>query len=94
MPLSTAKTGLKAQIEAAYRTAMSAADKESATPDSVIATLANDITNAIHTYTTQALVNVNPGQMVNTAVVTAGSPSAQAGTGVGATSSPGTGNLT
>ena len=93
MPLSIAKMGLKSQIEAAYRKAMTEGDKERATPDSIIATLANDITNAIHTYTTQALVNINPGQMVNTAVVTAGTPAAQAGTGVGATTSTGTGTL-
>jgi hypothetical protein len=93
MPLSAAFPGLINDIKTAYEDAMTNGDKQNATPDTVIATLALDMATAIDAYVTSALVITDAGQMVQTAVVTAGSPSAQAGTGTGATSASGTGSL-
>jgi|6_EtaG_2_1085325.scaffolds.fasta_scaffold15377_2 hypothetical protein len=94
MPLAAAKPGLQSDIEAAFLDVLNAGKEDGASPEGIIAQLAADLANAIDTYTTSALVITDPGQMVNTAVVTAGSPAAQAGTGIGATTASGTGSLT
>jgi hypothetical protein len=94
MPLSAAKSPLESAIEAAFKLVKTSGEADDADPDAIIAQLATDLTTAIHDYTTSALVITDAGQMVATAVVTAGSPSAQAGTGTGATSASGTGSLT
>ena len=94
MPLSVAKSPLELMIKQAFLDVLEAGKQDGATPESIIAQLASDLANAIDTYTTSALVITDPGQMVNTAVVTAGSPAAQAGTGIGATTATGTGSLT
>tara|TARA_Y100001970_G_C13965718_1_gene715508 strand:- start:196 stop:450 length:255 start_codon:yes stop_codon:yes gene_type:complete len=81
MPLSTAKPGLKAAIEAAFKKqkddALAAGEAADIDPDALIKTLAEELTKAIHDYVTSA--QVNPGIQVNT------DPS----TGIGATSAPG-----
>ena len=89
MPLSIAKPGLKSAIESAFNAQLNestgAESNKDVSPEDLISKLAEALTNAIHDYVTQATVNVNPG----IAVSTAGSPAAQ----TGATTSPGTGNL-
>ncbi len=94
MPLSAAKSPLESMIKQAFLDVLSAGKEDGADPEAIIAQLASDLTTAIDTYTTSALVITDPGQMVSTAVVTAGSAVAQAGTGTGATSATGTGSLT
>ena len=61
MPLSAAKTPLQKQIEAAFKKVMSAGEQDGANPDQIIADLAKDLANAIHSYTTQALVQTSGG---------------------------------
>ena len=94
MPLSSAKPGLENKIKQAFLTVLEEGKKNNAIPEEIISTLSSEITEAIHAYVMSALVITDPGQTVQTAVTTAGSPVAQAGTGVGATSAPGTGKLT
>ena len=89
MPLSAAKPGLEQQIIAAYTKVKNAGTKDTADPD-----LAKDLTAAIHAYVLQAQVTVQPGQTVSTVVAGAATPAlVVAGTGSGATGSPGTGTL-
>ncbi|WP_341715120.1 hypothetical protein [Limnobacter sp.] len=89
MPLSAAKPGLKSAIESAFKAQLESAKgadtNKDVSAEDLITKLADALTNAIHDYVTQATVNVNPGISVSTA----GSPAAQ----TGATTSPGTGNL-
>lgn len=94
MPLSSAKSPLQSAIESAFRAVKSSGEQDGASPESIIAQLATDLTNAIHDYTTSALVITDAGQSVATSVTTAGSPTAQTGAGTGATSATGTGSLT
>ena len=86
MPLSSAKPGLESAIKSAFENVKSNGELDGASPESIIAALATELSEAIHTYTTQALVVTDPGQPVTTA----GSPAAQSGT----TTGPGTGTLT
>ena len=86
MPLSSAKPGLEQAIKAAFEKVKSQGELDGASPGSIIETLASELAQAIHDYTTQAAVVTDPGQPVTTA----GSPTAQSG----ATSGPGTGSLT
>ena len=94
MPLSAAKSPLQQMIETAFLNVLEAGKEDGASPEQIIADLASELANAIDMYTTSALVITDPGQLVNTAVLTAGTPVAHAGTGVGATTAPGTGKLT
>ena len=94
MPLSAAKPGLEQQIIAAYTKVKNAGTKDTADPDKIIQDLAKDLTAAIHAYVLQAQVTVQPGQTVSTVVAGAATPAlVVAGTGSGATGSPGTGTL-
>ena len=61
MPLAAAKTPLQKQIEAAFKKVMNAGEQDGANPDQIIADLSADLANAIHTYTTQALVQTTGG---------------------------------
>ena len=85
MPLSAAKPVLEQQIYAAYQKVKAAGTADGADPDQVIQDLAIDVTEAIHSYVTQAMVTttVAPG----IPVATAGSAAAQ----TGASSGPGSG---
>ena len=94
MPLSTAKTPLETMIKIAFLDVLEAGKQDGADPEAIIAQLAADLATAIDSYTTSALVITDPGQLVSTIVVTAGSAVAQAGTGVGSSAAPGTGYLT
>ena len=94
MPLSAAKPTLETQIVDAYKKVKAAAMIKDADPDKIIEDLAKDLTTAIHAYVLQAQVTVMPGQTVNTVVATAVTPAfIGAGTGSGATATPGTGTL-
>jgi hypothetical protein len=85
MPLSAAKPGLEQQIYTAYQKVKAAGSEDGADSDQIILELAMDITEAIHSYVTQAMVTttVAPG----IPVTTAGSAVAQ----TGASSGPGSG---
>ena len=61
MPLAAAKKPLQLQIEAAFIKVMKAGEKDGANPEQIIKDLSIDLANAIHTYTTQALVNTSGG---------------------------------
>lgn len=61
MPLSVAKEPLQVQIEAAFIKVLKAGEQKGAKPEQIIADLAADLTNAIHAYTTQALVQTTGG---------------------------------
>ena len=93
MPLSAAKPGLEAQIKQAFKKVLSAGKEDEANPDSVIDALAAELAEAIHTYTTQALVSTNINVVPGIPVATAGSPASQAGATTGPGTGTGTGNL-
>jgi len=58
MPLAAAKDStLQPLIKAAFIKVMSAGEKKGADPLQIIDDLATDLATAIHSYTTQALVN-------------------------------------
>ena len=82
MPLSVAKVGLKEQIKAAFQKAKQAGSADGDNSDAVIEALAQELSDAINNYTTQAVVQVN---VVNTAVVGTGGgvPGPVVGTGTG-----------
>ena len=82
MPLSVAKVGLKSQIKAAFLKAKQTGSADGDNSDAVIEALAQELSDAINAYTTQAVVQVT---LVNTAVVGVGGgvPGPVVGTGVG-----------
>ena len=92
MPLSVAKTGLKSEIESAFKaqleSAKAADTNKDVSAEALITKLAEALTNAIHNYVTQA--QVNPGIPIQAAVQVA-PPTGTGATTSGATT--GTGSL-
>lgn len=76
MPIiATGKAAMQASIKQAFITAKDSGAQDGADPDAIISQLSADIASAVDAYVTSITVLINPG----TPVVTAGSPSAQAG---------------
>ena len=92
MPLSAGHPTLKSDIEDAYITARDSGSEDGADPDAIIAELADNIGNGIHTYMETALVTtivtVEPASMN-----ASGAPAATA-TPIASYVSPGTGTGT
>ena len=84
MPLAAAKKPLQLQIEAAFIKVMKAGEKDGANPEQIIKDLSIDLANAIHTYTTQALVTTTGGIGVLTGVAAGCVPPAFTGPVTGA----------
>ena len=82
MPLTAAIQPLISDIESAYKTAKDAGMKKGADPDSIITTLATELSDAIEKYTKAALV-VTTGQTGSQQTVPGGNmvPTATTGTG-------------
>ncbi len=80
MPLSVAQFPLQDEIVLAFRAVKDAGEKDGADPDAIINKLAADLSSAIHTYVTQAVVQVT---LVNTAVIGASPTGPVVGTGIG-----------
>jgi hypothetical protein len=72
MPLSVAVIPLELQ--------KADGERDGASPDTIINTLASDIATAVNAYVTQAIVNVT---IVNTAVIGASAVGPVVGTGIG-----------
>jgi len=85
MPLSAGYPTLIDDLEAAYQTAKDDGTEDDADADGIVATLADDIGTAIHTYMETALVTtagtINPGQMTTMTAGTYTTPGATIGTG-------------
>lgn len=86
MPIiSTTKAVMQQSIAQAFTKAKEDGSKDGASPETIIQNLSTDIADAVEAYVTSCQVIINPGQVVQTAVVTA----TGAGTGVGVTLTPG-----
>ncbi len=87
MPLSAGYPTLISDLDAAYQTAKSEGEVDGCDPDAIIAQLADDMGNAIHTYMETALVStdiITPGgQTASAAASTAGTPGVYASPGTG-----------
>lgn len=80
MPISVAKTPLRFEIEAAFKTVRDKGTLDGANSDAIISQLALDLSESIHRYVSQAVVNVT---LVNTAVIGASPTGPVVGTGIG-----------
>ena len=82
MPLAAAIQPLISDIEAAYKAAKDAGMKKGADPDSIITTLATDLSDAVEKYAKSALV-VTTGQTGTQQTIPGGNMAPAATTGIG-----------
>ncbi len=87
MPLSAATSGLEQEIKAAYKNCKTNGEKNKANPESIISQLSQELSNAIHSYMTAALVTT-------TVTVDVGQPDSVGGATIVPGNGAGTGNLT